>query len=313
MPKLEDAQAVLKALGLPLAQQNDLAGYTLLVLAGLGRSDPWSATRVRTLRIHDILHEINKSFKKQYKENTRESIRRDVIHQFEQARVVDRNPDDPQRPTNSGKTCYALTAEVAAMLACVGLPTFAPAVEAFLVQQPTLAARYRAARELNRVAINLPDGIREYLSSGKHNELQAQIVHEFCSRFLPGAELLYLGDTADKALHVRADRLAELGVPFSEHTKFPDLVLFSAAQCAVVLIEAVTTHGPCSPKRRAELELLLENCSCRRIYVTAFPGWKELKQHFTDIAWDTEVWLAEVPDHMIHFNGPKFLGATHAT
>ncbi|MFS2517149.1 MULTISPECIES: BsuBI/PstI family type II restriction endonuclease [Parabacteroides] len=27
-----------------------------------------------------------------------------------------------------------------------------------------------------------------------------------------------------------------------------------------------------------------------------------------DIAWETEVWIAENPGHMIHFNGDRFIG-----
>ena len=74
-----------------------------------------------------------------------------------------------------------------------------------------------------------------------------------------------------------------------------------------MLIEAVTSHGPVSPKRKHELDAVLKDCPLTRIYVSAFPSFTEFKRHLNDIAWETEVWVAEIPDHMIHFNGEKFL------
>lgn len=74
------------------------------------------------------------------------------------------------------------------------------------------------------------------------------------------------------------------------------------------LIEAVTSHGPVSPKRLLELEAFLKDCKVGKVYVTAFPDMAEFKKHSGNIAWETEVWLMEVPDHMIHFNGDRFMG-----
>jgi adenine-specific DNA-methyltransferase len=42
--------------------------------------------------------------------------------------------------------------------------------------------------------------------------------------------------------------------------------------------------------------------------VTAFPDRVTFRKFAKDIAWETEVWIADNPDHMIHFNGDKFLG-----
>ncbi|MGM9783869.1 MAG: BsuBI/PstI family type II restriction endonuclease, partial [Candidatus Cryptobacteroides sp.] len=43
-------------------------------------------------------------------------------------------------------------------------------------------------------------------------------------------------------------------------------------------------------------------------YTSAFPSAKEFKKHFDEIAWETEVWFSDTPDHMIHFNGDRFIG-----
>jgi hypothetical protein len=74
------------------------------------------------------------------------------------------------------------------------------------------------------------------------------------------------------------------------------------------LIEAATTHGPVSPKRHAELEAMLKDCPAGRVYVTAFMDFTGFKKYTSEIVWESEVWVAEFPDHKIHFNGDKFLG-----
>lgn len=70
----------------------------------------------------------------------------------------------------------------------------------------------------------------------------------------------------------------------------------------------VTSHGPVNPKRVEELQSTLKDCTATRVYVSAFPDFRQFKQHVDKIAWETEVWLAEIPDHLIHSNGDKFLG-----
>jgi hypothetical protein len=308
MGKLEESQTILQSFGLPPAQQNETAAYTLLALAGLRESDPWSKCGRQMLRIHDILQFINSAYAKDYKENTRESIRKYVLHQFVEARLVDRNPDDPKRATNSGKNCYAITAQAQAVIALYGTgDDFMKAMTEFQGKHPALMEVYRAARAAHAVEVALPDNVKAFLSPGKHNELQADIIKEFWPRFIPDAKLLYLGDTAKKDWHVDNEKLQQVGLPYSVHDKFPDVVFWIEERNWLILVEAVTTHGPFSPKRRGELEALLRESACHRVYVTAFPSWKEFKQYMDDLAWETEVWLAEIPDHMIHYNGPKFL------
>ena len=143
---------------------------------------------------------------------------------------------------------------------------------------------------------------------GKHTKLEVAIVEEFSPRFAPGAKLIYLGDTAKKTLVFDKDAFAKLGIPVLEHGKFPDVILYDAKKKWLFLIEAVTTHGPVSPKRQIELEKLFEKCKVGKIYVTAFLDLVTYKKYANDIAWGTEVWIAEMPSRMIHYNGDKFLG-----
>lgn len=308
MSKVEEATAILAALGLPRSQQNERSALTLLALAKLGPDDAWAAVQRPLLRIWDIMAFMRDIYGKTYAANTRETIRRQTIHQFEQARVVDRNPDDPDRPTNSGKNVYALTEEAAEALKAYGTPGFDDAVRRFIEQFGTLKAAYEHVRETHRIPLRLPDGSTVYLSPGEHNALQVAVIEEFGPRFAPGAVVLYVGDTAKKHVIFESDQLARLGVPITEHDKLPDIVLYDPQKQWLFMIEAVTSHGPVSPKRHREIESFLGGCPAERVYVTAFLSISDFRKYAADIAWETEVWIAATPDHMIHFNGPKFLG-----
>ncbi|MBC7835239.1 MAG: restriction endonuclease [Phycisphaerales bacterium] len=309
MSRAKDAVSILAALGLPKAQQNERSALTLLALAGLRPKTPWEAARARLLRTVDIMGFMRDAYKKDYAPNTRETIRRQTLHQFEQARLVDRNPDDPARATNSGKNAYRLTDPALAVIAAFGHGlAFEQAVAVFRERFGSLETAYRGTRELHRVPLVLSDFTEVSLSAGVHNELQAAVVRDFGPRFAPGARVLYLGDTADRHAVLDAKGLRNLGVVLTAHDKLPDVILHQPSKNWLFLVEAVTSHGPVSPKRHREMETAFSECSAERVYVTAFPNVAVFRKYAAEIAWETEVWLADSPDHMIHFNGEKFLG-----
>ena len=249
-----------------------------------------------------------------YAANSRETIRKESIHQFEQARLVDKNLDDPSRPTNSPNTSYQLTDQAAAVIAAFGSrPEYARALASFVASHDTLVRRYDKARNLTKLPLYLPDGNSVELSPGKHNRLQKMIVEEFRGRFAQGANVLYVGDTAKKRLVHDDATLTRLGIPHLKHDKLPDVVLYDEARNWLFLIEAVASGGPSSPKRHTELEAMLDGCKASRIYVTAFPDRTTFRKHAAEIAWESEVWIADAPDHMVHFNGAKFLGPYSAS
>jgi len=163
-------------------------------------------------------------------------------------------------------------------------------------------------RTLAMIPVTLPDGSDVLLSPGKHNRLQRDIVTEFLPRFGNGARLLYLGDTDEKTLYLDEASLSELGLKLEKHDKLPDIIAFDADRSWLFLIEAVTSHGPMTPERQAELERDLKHCNVGRVYVSAFPNFREYKRHADQIAWETEVWLADAPGHLLHYNGDRFLG-----
>jgi hypothetical protein len=295
-------------LGLPRGQRNERSALTLLALANLGPNSPWSKAEKPLLRIWDIMGFMRQNLGKDYAANSRETIRRQTIHQFEQARLVDRNPDDPSRPTNSGNNCYSLTDAALELVRTFGTRRFDRAVEQFVQRFGNLTTAYGRQRRLQRVKLRLPSGRAITLSPGKHNALQVAVIEEFGPRFAPGATVLYLGDTAKKHIVWERDTLAKLHINIGEHEKLPDVVLSDSTRGWLFLVEAVTTHGPVNQKRHAEMEAMLAQCSVARVYVTTFLTRSDFRRYAADIAWETEVWIAESPDHMIHFNGPKFLG-----
>ena len=285
-----------------------MSALTLLVLAQLSEKTPWKEAKTRSLRVHDILFDIKQRYGREYAENTRETIRRYVLHQFEQAGIVIRNPDNPGLATNSPLTRYILSDLIVEALKAYGSKEWKAKLQAFSGQRSTLLEIYQKSREQSKVPLQVAEGVVYKLSPGKHNQLQAVIVEEFGPRFAPGAKLLYLGDTARKALIFEKESFAKLSVPVSDHGKLPDIVLFDENRNWIFLVEAVTSHGPVSPKRQVELEELFKNCLVGRVYVTAFLDFSTFKRFLSQIAWETEVWVAELPSHMIHFSGDKFLG-----
>ena len=309
MTKIDEARDILEQLGLPPAQQNDISCLTLLALCNLSETAAWDQATKPSLSIHEMLGFMRDTYRRDYAENTRETVRRQVIHQLEQARVVDRNPDNPDLATNSPRTHYGLTDEALRVIRLYQSKEWDSELGAFRSNHGSLVARYERRRRMREIPVRTSTGEELRLSAGKHNRLQAQVITEFAPRFAPGATLLYLGDAANKFLHVEEEKLRQLGIPITEHDKLPDVALYDEERTRLFLIEAVTSHGPVSPKRLEELEVTLKDCPATRTYITAFPDFRQFKRHADKVAWETDVWVAEIPDHLIHFNGDTFLSA----
>jgi type II restriction enzyme len=309
MSKIEEAQTILKELGLPDAQQNEISGYTLLALCNIKEKDKWSKAFKQSHGVSKgIMAFIAENYGKVYAPNTRETFRRQVLHQFVQAGIADYNPDIPNLPVNSPRAHYTISDIVLETVKTFRTKNWENSVTQFKNQIGELKKKYSKDRKMSRVPIKLPNGKVLLLSPGKHNLVQAAIVEEFASRFAKNSVLLYLGDTEQKNLHIDKKKLKSIGIPITEHSKLPDVVIYDESKNWLYLIEAVTSHGPMSPKRIIELEDFLVNCKAGKIYVSAFPDFSEFKKHTKNIAWDTEVWIMEFPEHMIHFNGDRFLG-----
>ena len=163
-------------------------------------------------------------------------------------------------------------------------------------------------REQNRIPMQIAPGKEITLSPGEHSELIRAIVEDFGPRFAPGSMLVYAGDTGDKWGYFDAVLLTELGVDVDSHGKMPDVVLYFVERNWLLLVESVTSHGPVDGKRHAELAKLFAGSTAGLVYVTAFPNRSIMGRYLGEIAWETEVWMADAPSHLIHFNGVRCLG-----
>lgn len=310
MNKIEEAKTILAILGLPTAQQNEISALTLLALCGLKEEGNWGDATCISMRISkDIMSFVNSNYKigVPYAPNTRETFRRQVLHQFVQARIADYNPDNPKLPVNSPNAHYKLTEEAYDTIKSYGTPEWETKSKKFIESMGRLVNKYEKNRELDMIPVTIDD-VEFKLSPGKHNEVQVAVIDKFAPRFAPGAKILYIGDTANKNLYCNKEILERIGIPITEHSKLPDIVIYDSNKEWLFLIEVVTSHGPVSPKRVIELEDFMKECKAGKVYVTAFPDRTEFKKHVANIAWETEVWIAENPNHMIHFNGDRFIG-----
>lgn len=307
-PHIRDAIHILEAIGMPKAQQNERSALCLLALLNLTPDKKWEQSEKTLMGITPIMEWINQHYEKDYAPNTRETIRRYTIHQFVEAGIVRYNPDKPDRPVNSPLTVYQIEDTVLEVLRFFGTLTWDDRLTAYLADHKPLAARYAMEREQNRIPVKIADGKEITLSPGDHSELIRAIIEEFGPRFVPGGVLVYAGDTGDKWGYVDAQLLSDLGVNLDAHGKMPDVILFCPKRNWLLLVEAVTSHGPVDGKRHAELSRLFSQSKAGRVYVTAFPSRFLMGRYVGEIAWETEVWQADAPSHLIHFNGERFLG-----
>ena len=307
MGKLEEAKGILTAIGMPRAQTNDRSAYVLLALSNLTEESSWSTAEKPALRIVDMMNFMADNYGKHYKPNTRETIRKDTIHQFVDGAVAERNTDSADRPTNSPYYSYCLTVEMLSLVKAYGTNQWQSILKNFIVNQGTLMEEYSQLRDMVRVPVMVNE--QEFsFSAGGHNALQKAIIEEFAPRFAKGAEVLYIGDTEKKDFIKNREALYELGVNITDHDKLPDVVLYSEEKNWLFFIEAVTSVGPISFKRKQEINTMTNKCRIGRVFVTAFPDKAVYKRFVDQLAWETEVWIADSPDHMIHLNGDMFIG-----
>ncbi|MFZ0889559.1 MAG: BsuBI/PstI family type II restriction endonuclease [Candidatus Binataceae bacterium] len=307
--RIAEAQAILKALGLPQAQRNQISALTLLALCGIGVNDPWTQARREGRTVtKGVMDFIRQEYGVRYAPNTRETVRRQVLHQFVLGGLAEYNPFEPELPTNSPRAHYAISESALGAITFFGTDQWEAGVAGFLSQRTALIEMFERRRSRRLIPVRFPDGKLVKLSPGRHNRLQKAIVEQFAPQFLEDPKLLYLGDTARKNLYIHAEALKALHFPITEHDKLPDVVMYDEKRKWIFLVEAVTSHGPMSHKRVLELEQMLPDCSTGLIYVSAFSEMGEFRRRTSEIAWDTEVWIAELPDHLIHYNGDRFLG-----
>lgn len=307
-PLIGEARLLLAELGLPKAQQNDRSALCLLALLHLKPGSVWSESSAPLIGVTPIMSFIKEAYDVSYAPNSRETFRRETLHQFVEAGLVCYNPDDPDRPVNSPKAVYQIEEHALELIKQWDTAEWKAKLAAYHEVQQTLAARYAKAREIAKIPVEIAEGKELLLSPGQHNLLIKAIIEEFAPRFTPGAKLIYAGDTGDKWGYFDKITLQALGVEIESHGKMPDVVIYDHRREWLILVESVTSHGPVNPKRHAELSILFAKSKAGLVFVTAFSTRALMARFVADISWESEVWIAEAPTHMIHFNGDRFLG-----
>ena len=307
-PNIADALQLLAELGLPGAQQNERSALTLLALLDLRPDREWRHATAPLRGITPIMDWMRAHYGKEYKPNTRETIRRQTMHQFVLAGIALYNPDDPARPVNSPAAVYQVSPNALTLFKGYRKAGWDKRLAVYRRDVLSLAERFARLREMERIPVKLADGSEIRLSPGEHSALIRDIIHEFAPRFTPGSVLIYAGDTGEKLGYFNRELLATLGVTVDDHGKMPDVVIHDVARNWLLLIESVTSHGPVDGKRHHELATLFAGSSAGLVFVTAFPTRAIMARYLAEIAWESEVWVADAPTHLIHFNGVRFLG-----
>lgn len=308
MDNLELAKDLLVKVNMPVKQQGALCCLTLLAMAKLRNGMPWNEATNDWIRIHDVIAFIAENYGVIYAENSRETFRKQAMHPFRTAALI----EDNGKATNSPNYRYRITSEFLEVIQSLSvkencLCEESAALTSFLYKHDTLSNLYASKKRMQKMPVKI--NTQEFtFSPGKHNQLQKAIIEEFAPRFAPNSECLYVGDTIQKDMIKNVEKLSSLGFEITLHDKMPDVVLYREDKNWVYFIESVTSVGPMDPKRILEIESMTEKVAAGKIYVTAFLDFVTFKKFSEQLAWETEVWIADMPDHMIHLNGDKFLG-----
>lgn len=303
MDKIEEAREILNLIGMPKEQQSDICCYVLLALAGITSEMSWKDATNKWLRIHDMVQFTNSNYKTAYAENSREAFRKKAIHHFRIAALI----EDSGKSTNSPNYSYHITDEAIDLLKYYGTASWRSRCSKYIMNHQKLIDKYNLKRQRKMIPVKI-NGDDYKFSTGAHNELQKAILEKFVPVFAENSECLYVGDTTKKDLVKKIDKLKELGFEITLHDKMPDVVLYREDKDWLYFIEAVTSVGPMDPKRILEITEMTKDVIAGKIFVTAFLDFKTYKEFAEKLAWETEVWIAEMPEHMIHLNGDKFMG-----
>ena len=313
---IQEALYILDKLGIPFQRLTERRlermAMAFLAVAQVFKPGEWKEAKDladnMSTTTRDIIKCENEHFEEHISPGSYDDIRRQDMELPVLAGII--LPTKPESSKNAPNRGYALNPDVSGLIRAFGTTSWEQQVAGYVIGADTLAKRLSDARFMPTTEITLPSGVTlPPFGPGPHNRLQKAIVEQFLGMFCEEPEVLYVGDAGDRFILNLTERLAEMGVPEISRDELPDIIAFSKKNSWLYLIEAVHTTGAITSVRREKFRMrLLAQCTCPVIYVTAFLNRKTFKEHVGNIAWETEVWIAESPDHMIHFDGRKFLG-----
>jgi hypothetical protein len=310
------ALKILAELGVPIdgltARRKEKMAKAFLAVAGMTPRMKWSEAKDNNdqfqLLSRQVISFVNQHWGENISPGSYDDIRRKDLILPVEALIVLNSAKNPDANTNDGTRGFAINPLASRAIRKFGTSGWLAAVGEFHEGRPTLADQMSRARSIARIPVKINGNIELKFSAGGHNALQKAVIEKFLSIFGYGARVLYVGDTAKKNLFVDEPGLKAINFFELAHDKLPDVVAYSSARNWLYLVEAVTTANPITEIRRLALLKASKDCKADVIFVTAFPDRATYRKFAKDIAWETEVWLADSPEHMIHFNGDKFLG-----
>jgi type II restriction enzyme len=311
---INEALAILESVGIPLETKTERALERMAVcfLAVASVTDDWAKASAKNFyKTRDVITYVNIHFEENISSGSYDDIRRKDLKLLVLAGLVVNSGEKQSAATNDPTRGYSLDESFRDLIVCYGTKEWENTLRDFMINRPSLAEMLARKRDIEQIPVTLPGGVELRFSSGEHNILQKKIIENFLPRFGGGSSVLYIGDTAHKLLHIDEENLRKLHFFELSHDELPDIIAFNAVENWLFLIEAVHSAGPMSEIRIHELKKLLKNCTADLIFVTAFLRREDFRKWSADIAWETEVWIADNPDHLIHFNGSKFLGPYH--
>jgi len=310
---INEALNILEQVGIPFWEKSSraLERMAMAFLAVAGVTNDWKAaahaSKNRRLKTREIISFINEHFEESISSGSYDDIRRKDLKLPVVAFLIV-NSGDKGRATNDPTRGYSLDEGFEELIVTYKTKDWGKNLKKFLSERITLTEILSRKRNLELIPVMLPNHKAIVLSLGEHNDLQKAIVEEFLPRYGQGCTVLYIGDTNNKSLHIEKKALEKLNFFELSHDELPDIIAYNEEKNWLYLIEAVHSSGPVSEVRLHELKLLLKKCPADLIFVTAFLNRETFKKWAAQIAWETEVWIADNPDHLIHFNGHKFLG-----
>jgi len=311
---IDNALFILEYFGIPTdntARRLERMAMAFLAVADIKKNEDFKLAKDLSndnyaLKTREIISYINEHFQENISSGSYDDIRRKDLKLLVVADIILQS--SPDAPTNDSTRGYGLNPMYAELVRQYPNKNWQKETAKTLKNIEPLAEKLKRKRNLQKIPVQLPSGEKLSFSVGLHNDLQKAIIEVFLPRYGYGAEVLYVGDTSDKYLYVNEKKLKQLDFFEISHEELPDIIVYSEARNWLYLIEAVHSSGAINELRLLQLKELTQNCKADIIYVTAFLNKATFRKFTADIAWETEVWIADNPDHLIHFDGDKFLG-----
>ena len=302
MRELDEVRTLLQELGLPSKLCNDMSVYTFVAMTDMADYNSWGKATNHFIGINEIIIYLQDKGLRFYAPNTRESIRKNVIKPWRELTIV----EDNGAVTNSGKMKYRIKDEILNTIKTYGTDEWKTALRYYQMYHPALMRGQAAERAIMNMNVRI-NGLDYRLSAGAHNRLQKAVAEVFKEHFARTAEFVYLGDSTDRELYKNVELLDKLGFDITLDI-LPDIVLYDRDKKWLYFIECVTSVGPITEQRKVDIERMTVGVDAGNIYITAFQNLTTFKKFAGALAWETEVWIADMPTHMIHLNGDRFTG-----